>query len=256
MDDLQAMNGNHKEQRGGGWRWAALGVLLAGLLFGYALGFQKYLTLSALIQEHKALSTYVQEHYVLALLLYLGIYIVSVALSFPGASILTIAGGYLFGWAISGASAVIGATIGAALVFLIARSSMGAILRERAHGWLGRMRTGFQENAFSYLLFLRLTPIFPFWLVNVAPALLGVPFSTYVSATILGIVPGTFTFSILGSGLGTLIEAQEKASPGCAEAGTCDIELSALVTPTLIAAFCALGLLALVPVVLKKWRKQ
>ena len=119
-----------------------------------------------------------------------------VALSLPGGAVLTLAGGFLFGWFIGGVASIIGATIGATIVFLIARSTIGDALAARAGPFLSRFRQGFQQDAFSYLLFLRLVPIFPFWLVNLAPGLLGVGFGTYVATTLLGIVPGTFAYSL------------------------------------------------------------
>ncbi|MBO0345719.1 TVP38/TMEM64 family protein [Roseibium sp. CAU 1637] len=255
MGDKQ-IAGENRTSSGVSWgRWGALAALLMGLAVAYAYGLQDYLTLSALIREHQALSEFVEAHLIAALALYILIYIAAVALSFPGASFLTIAGGYLFGWMVSGTAAVLAATAGATLVFLIARSSVGEVFRRKAGGWLARMREGFQNDAFSYMLFLRLTPIFPFWLVNMAPALLGVRLSVYSVATLLGIIPGTFAFSIVGSGLGSLIDAQEQASPGCGEAGTCNVEISALITPTMLVALFALGILALIPVVLKSRRK-
>jgi uncharacterized membrane protein YdjX (TVP38/TMEM64 family) len=110
----------------------------------------------------------------------------------PGAAVLTLAGRFLFGWFWGGLASMIAATIGAVLVFLIARTALGEPLAARAGPWLAKLRQGFQEGAFNYLLFLRLVPIFPFWLVNLAPALLGVSFWTYTLATIIGIIPGSF----------------------------------------------------------------
>ncbi len=151
----------------------------------------------------------------LALLVFMGIYAASVALSLPGAGVLTLAGGFLFGWFLGGVAAIIAATAGAAIIFLIAKTSVGELLAARAGPWLERLRDGFQENAFSYLLFLRLVPIFPFWLVNLAPALLGVSFSTYVLATVIGIIPGSFAYAIAGKGLDSVIAAQQAMHQSC-----------------------------------------
>lgn len=236
------------------WRLPLVVLLVLGAAWASGLG--DHLSLSTVIRHHEALSGFVAGHLMAGLLLYALIYVVSVALSFPGASLLTLAGGFLFGWAVAGIITVLSATAGATLVFLIARSSFGAIFRRRAGGLMDRMRKGFAEDAFSYLLFLRLTPLFPFWLVNVAPALLHVSLRIYVLATLIGIIPGTVAFAILGAGLGGLIAAQEAASPGCAAAGSCNIDVSALVTPGLLAALFALGVLALVPVAVKKWRAR
>ena len=154
--------------------------------------------------------------------------------------------------------------IGATLIFLVARSSFGESLAARAGPWIGKLRDGFKENALSYLLFLRLVPAFPFFVVNLAPALLGVPLATYVLGTFLGIIPATTAFSIAGSGLGSVVEAQNAAYNACVArtAGGGDagcpysIDTSKLVTTELILAFAALGVVALIPIALKKWNSR
>ena len=128
---------------------------------------------------------------------------------------LTLAGGLLFGWLLGGIASMIGATLGAVIVFLIARSALSEVLAARAGPWLDRFREGFKQDAFNYLLFLQLVPIFPFWLVNLAPGLLGVSFATYLITTILGIIPGTFAYSLAGSGLDSIIAAQQSAHQSC-----------------------------------------
>lgn len=200
------------------------------------------------------LANYLAEYPVLTPLIYFVVYTLAVALSFPGASLLTIAGGFLFGWFFGGLLTVVAATIGAALLFIAAKTSVGATLKERAGPFLDKMSEGFRKNAFSYLLFLRLTPVFPFWLVNIAPALFHVPLTTYLIATFVGIIPGTFAYAFVGAGLDSVILAQEQANPGCSAAGTCEVEISALITPELIWAFAALGLVALIPPVIQRFR--
>ncbi|MGE3625146.1 MAG: TVP38/TMEM64 family protein, partial [Hyphomicrobiales bacterium] len=196
---------------GAGWlrRYLPLFVLLAAALFVYVMGWHKYLTLEQLAGNRDALGRAIEENYLRSLLVYAAIYVVVVALSLPGGALLTLAGGFLFGWFVGGVATVIAATIGAALIFLVARTSIGEALAARAGPWLGKLRAGFQDNALSYLLFLRLVPVFPFWLVNLAPALLGVPLGTYLIGTFVGIIPGTFAFSYAGVGLDSLIDAQQ-----------------------------------------------
>lgn len=235
-------------------RWMPLAGLAAAMAVAWWLGLHEYLTLSSLIRHRIELLTFVDSHLWGAIAVYALVYVAAVALSFPGASLLTIAGGFLFGWFVGGTATVAGATVGATLIYMIARSSLGEALTRRAGPFVSRLSEGFRENAFSYLLFLRLTPIFPFWLVNIAPAMFHVPLWTYAAATFFGIVPGTYAFAVIGSGLDSLIEAQEAASPGCAAAGTCHVDVAALLTPELIAAFFALGFAALIPVGLKKFR--
>ncbi|KZL20196.1 TVP38/TMEM64 family inner membrane protein YdjZ [Pseudovibrio axinellae] len=235
-------------------RWGVLVVILAVSAYGIAHGWHQEFTLSNLIKNQHLLADYLARHPVLTPLFYFVVYVLAVALSFPGASLLTIAGGFLFGWFFGGVLTVIAATIGATLLFIAAKVSVGATLKERAGPFLDKMASGFRKNAFSYLLFLRLTPVFPFWLVNIAPALFHVPLPTYLIATSIGIIPGTFAYAFVGAGLDSVIEAQEQANLGCAAAGTCEVQISALITPELIWAFAALGLVALIPPVIQRFR--
>ncbi|WP_368669556.1 TVP38/TMEM64 family protein [Roseibium sp. RKSG952] len=235
-------------------RWGPLILLLVLMVLGYHRGWFEYLSLASLIRERDDLIGLVDANLTGSLAVFFLIYAVSVALSFPGASLLTIAGGFLFGWALGGAVTVLAATAGAVIVFVIARSSAGEFLTERAGPFLSRISSGFRENAFHYLLFLRLTPVFPFWLVNIAPAMFKMPLGSFALGTFLGIIPGTFAFAFIGSGLDSIITAQEAADPGCTAKGTCTIDVGALVTPQLLAAFFALGIVSLIPVVLKRWR--
>ena len=237
-------------------RWIPAGALCLAAIAFWALGLNRYLDLGWVIQRQNQLLNYVSAHWVTMLTGYMILYAVIVALSIPGASILTIVGGFLFGWIWGGLAALFGATFGALVVFLIARSSLGAVFKHKAGPFLRRLAGGFRENAANYLLFLRLTPVFPFWLVNIAPALLGVPLGVYLWTTVVGIIPGTFAFSVIGSGLGSVVEAQEMANPGCAASGACSVDLDALVTPQLLAAFFALGMTALIPILVRFLRNR
>ena len=239
-------------------RWGPVGVILLLMGVGYSQGWHQYLSLDALVTHRSMLADLVAEHYALALLGYVAIYVVAVALSFPGASFITIAGGLLFGWMIGGLLTVVAATLGATLIFLAARSVFGSSLRERATGFVHRFAEGFRQDAFNYLLFLRLVPVFPFWLINIAPALFGVRLGTYVSATLIGILPGTFAYAFIGAGFDSVIAAQEAANPTCSLDPDCTLTLDpgALITGELIAAFVALGVVALIPPVLKEIRRR
>lgn len=258
-----------KSDRSGGLgpllrRWGPLAVIVALMGLVFAMGWQRYLSFEVIGANYDALQTFIGEHLVLALLIYMAIYVVVVALSLPGGLVMTVGGGLLFGWMLGATATVVSATLGSTLIFLIAKSSLGEALAAKAGPWLGKLREGFKENAVSYLLFLRLVPIFPFWLVNLAPALLGVPLWTYVAATFVGIIPGTVAFSVAGAGLGSVIEAQNASHAACLEAhpgegaSACpyQIDTSALVTPELVAAFVLLGVIALLPVAYKKWSKR
>jgi uncharacterized membrane protein YdjX (TVP38/TMEM64 family) len=243
--------------------WPLL-VLLAAMAFVFAMGWHRYLTVEMLAENRGALRDYIAANTLLSLAIFVVIYAAVIALSLPGGAVMTIAGGFLFGWLLGGTVSILAATVGASLIFLIARSALGDVLAARAGPWLSRFRQGFQEDAFSYLLFLRLVPIFPFWLVNLAPGLLGVSFTTYVATTILGIIPGTFAFALAGNGLDSVIEAQQAAYQSCLakmEAGgqeSCSYSLDpgAILTPELIAGLAALGLVALIPVGVKWYRRK
>jgi len=214
-------------------------ALVLVLFFMFDLG--RFLGFDALA-EHKAwLSAWVAEHGTLAPLLYILLYIAVVAFSLPGGLVMTVSGGLLFGAIAGGFYAVIGATIGATALFLIAKSSLGDFLLAQVGGAVKKMQTGFADNALSYMFVLRLVPLFPFFLVNLAPAFLGVPLRVYVTATFFGIMPATFVFALAGSGLGSVLE----------QGG--DISLSGVMTPEIMAALAGLALLALVPVIYKKF---
>ena len=237
-------------------RFGPLAGLAGVMLAVYLFGGHELVSLSNLIRQRAALAALVEEHLLLASATFAAVYVTAVALSFPGASLLTIMGGFLFGWLLGGTLTAVSATAGAAVIFVIARTSLGSTLRGEAGPLLTRMADGFREDAFHYLLFLRLAPIFPFWLVNIAPALFDMRLRPYLVATFLGILPGTYAYAFIGTGLDSVIAAQEAADPGCAAAGTCHIEVSALVTGELVAAFAALAVAALVPVVVRRLRRR
>src|SRR5580704_13819059 len=223
-------------------------VLVMAVVFG--MGWHRFLSLETLVRHRAAIDGFVHAHFALAVAAFIGIYVAVVALSIPGAAILTMAGGALLGWLVGGLAALVGATVGATVVFLIARTACGEFLLRRAGPLAAKVAQGFRDDAFNYLLFLRLVPGFPFWLVNLAPALVGVGLGTYVLATALGIIPGTFAYALVGEGLDSVIAAQESAYRACLAAGTgdCRLEfsLSAVATPQLLAALAALGLVALI----------
>jgi uncharacterized membrane protein YdjX (TVP38/TMEM64 family) len=239
-------------------------VLIAGAgALIVSQGWHHYLSFERLALNQRALDDFIAANLALALAAYIAIYISAVTLSLPGGVVLTVSGGLLFGAALGGALSVIAASIGATLIFLVARSSLGEPLAERAGPWLERFRTGFQENALSYMLFLRLVPVFPFWVVNLAPALLGVRLRDFVLGTAIGIIPGTFAFAFAGQGLGSVFQAQRALMDACEAArqpgdAPCRfaIDPGALITPELLLGFAALGVVALIPILVKKLRKS
>lgn len=233
---------------------AALAALMA---LAFQQGWHEELTLDAIIARRQAIDALIAGNLLVAIAGYVALYAAVVALSLPGGAILTIAGGLFLGLATGFLATIVGATVGATIVFLIARSALGASLRQSAGPWMARLSDGFREDAWSYLFFLRLVPLFPFWLVNLAPALFAVPLRTFVITTFFGIMPGTFAFTFFGAGLDSVIEAQIAANPDCAAGGACalSIDPGALLTPELIGAFVALGVVALIPVAVKRLRR-
>jgi uncharacterized membrane protein YdjX (TVP38/TMEM64 family) len=219
-------------------RLLPLAVLVAGGVAFFILFGRQHLTFAAFAENRARLQTLVADWGALAELGYIALYTTLVALSVPGALVLTIAGGFLFGTWIGGSCAVAGATTGATLIFLAARAGLGDIAH-RAGPFIARLEAGFRADAFNYLLVLRLVPIFPFWLVNLVPAILGVPLRTFVLATLIGVIPATFVYASLGNGLGDVI-----AQPN----------FGSVFRPSIFGPILALACLALLPVAYKRWR--
>ncbi len=233
-------------------------VLFAGA--AYFIVSRGGISLEVLIRHRMAIGVFVSEHRVLAVFAYIALYIVAVALSLPGAAFLTVTSGFLFGLAVGASAAVIGSTIGATLIFLVARTALGEPLLRRAGPRAAQLAQGFRDDAFSYLLFLRLVPAFPFFLVNLVPAFAGVRLAPFVAATALGVIPGALVYAFAGTGLDSVIAAQQAANGDCLSAGRSDCHMifdaRDILTPQLIGALIALGLLALVPVVVKRLRAR
>jgi uncharacterized membrane protein YdjX (TVP38/TMEM64 family) len=221
-------------------------------------GLGRLISLQSVAEHHDTLVGYVDQHKLLSALAFLGIYIVSVAVSFPGAAVLTVVGGMLFGTGLGGILAVIAATAGATVIYFVARSSLGDGLAKRAGPFVARFAAGFERDALLYLLSLRLAPIFPFWLVNLAPALVGIKLRDHLAATFLGVIPGTFAFAALGRGLDTMV-TDRQAIGGCLSGGEdCSLALSlySMLTPQMITALACLAALALLPIAVKAVRAR
>lgn len=236
-----------------------LGIVLLAVVCYILLG-KGTLSFEALVRHLDIIDGFVAARPLLAVLAFICLYIVAVALSLPGAAFLTMIGGFLFGLVTGAAAAVVGATLGATAIFLIARTALGEPLLKRAGPRALKLIEGFRADAFNYLLFLRLVPAFPFFLVNLVPAFAGVGLLPFVAATALGIIPGGVVYALAGTGLDSVIAAQKNAFEACQAAGRADCRLtfdaSGVLTPEAIGALVALGVLALVPVVVKRLRRQ
>ena len=238
MTMADAQNGSEAQSKNSLKRWVPIGIIATALATAYALGLHEYISLQALSDNREALQGFVAENMLLAALTYMAVYIIAVALSFPGASFLTIASGFSFGWLLGGALTAVAATIGAAIIFLAARTAFGDLLQRKAGDRIKKLQQGFQEDSFNYLLFLRLAPIFPFWIINLAPALFGMRLGPYVLATFIGILPGTFAYAYFGQGISSAIDME-----------------GSVASPELLIGLGALGLASLLPVVLKRIRR-
>jgi uncharacterized membrane protein YdjX (TVP38/TMEM64 family) len=241
-------------------RYLPLAILALAMAAVFATGGHKVLSLETIVAYRDKLQAFVHEYGPMAVIAYSAFYVAVVALSIPGGVFMTILGGFLFGWLFGGAIASVSATLGAVLVFLIARTSVGDILARKAGPRLQKFADGFREDAFSYLLFLRFLPIMPFWMTNLAPALFGVRVETFAFATMIGILPATFTFATAGAGLDSVIAAQKASFEACKASGRADcafdLNVWSLLTPQIIAAFAALGIMALIPVAVRHWRRR
>jgi uncharacterized membrane protein YdjX (TVP38/TMEM64 family) len=219
------------------WRRLALGALfVVAIVAFFALGGQRYLTLDTIKSNRDALLSFSSEHYAAALAIAFVTYVGATALSLPGGLVLSLTMGFIFGRWVGTVLVVIAATIGATLVFLAARYLFADAARRRMGAVGEKLNAGFTADALNYLLFLRLVPLFPFFLVNLAPAFTNIRLSTFVLGTFVGIIPATFVYVNLGQTLGRIDSLQ------------------GLVSIETFAAFGLLGILALVPVFTKKRR--
>lgn len=219
--------------------WLAAAAIAAFTAVRYS-GFGDYLNFETVKIYRHDLTAFVAEHTLLAVLAFVLFYTVAVSFSVPGAAVLTMAGGFLFGALTGGILSIVAATIGATLVFLFARVIFGDDALERFGAPAKMIAAGIREHAASYLLVLRLVPVFPFFLVNLIPAFAGVGTLTYVLTTVFGIMPGTAVFALAGGGLGKVIDRGDEISVG------------AILTPEIIAGLAGLALLSLLAIPLKK----
>lgn len=223
--------------------WFLLLVIFLILATFYLTDLKTYFSFSALKMYHRDLIFFVENHFLTALLLFGVTYVIVAATSIPIAAFLTILGGFLFGSFLSLIIVDISATLGATFLFLIVRTTFGEILKKKGASWVKKMEKGFQKNVFFYLLFIRLIPVFPFWAVNLVAALLNTPIRVFVTTTLIGIIPVTFIYSLLGKGLATLLE-QDKVP-----------DVSIVFEPSIFMPLCSLALLSLLPAFFRKRKK-
>ena len=224
-------------------RLLPLGVLVAIVAAVYLSGVTDYLSYDALRTNLDAIQGFVESHVALSLLLLIAVYALGTAASVPAMSVVTVAAGVVYGLWLGFLGALIGATLGATAIFIVVQTSLGDALRRRVRPWLGRFEDGFRRDAFNYLLAMRLVPVFPFWVLNIAPALLGMRLRAYVAATALGIIPGTFVYVWVGRGAAETIRLGGQVSPA-----------EFLFSPHILGPLIGLAVLAVLPIAVRKWR--
>ncbi len=234
--DPDAMTTPIESQKRSGYGRFLLGLAVAlGIASYFFFDIGRYLSLEGLKSNRDHLLAFTEANYPAAVAIFVLAYCVVVGLSLPGGAIMTLAGGFLFGSLLGTLYVNVGATVGATLAFLVARYLLRDWVERKFSSRLGPIQEGFSKNAFSYLMTLRLIPLFPFFLVNMVSGLTRVSVGTYMAATALGIIPGSFVFAYAGRQLGTINSLREIASP------------------SVLMAFTLLGLLALVPILYKKF---
>ena len=216
--------------------WLLLIFLIVVLSLFFYFHLYRYLSFENLKAHREILLNWSQQHFVLVILGFISIYTLVVACSIPGATFLTLTGGFLFGPLLGTVLVIVSATLGALIVFMAVELALRDWVEKKASHWLKAMEQGFQKNAFSYLLFLRLVPLFPFWLVNIVPALLGVSKRTFLLATLIGIIPGSFVYVLVGNGLGHIFDANQMPNLGI------------IFDPKILFPLLALAVLSLVPI--------
>lgn len=214
-------------------------VIAAVIIGAWQMGLFQYLSLDTLRDQQDVLQAFVANNLILAVALFIAVYAAATLFMLPGALWITIAGGFLFGLVGGSLATIAGATLGASLLFFAAKTSIGSALRERAGPFMKKMEAGFNESPFSYMFALRLIPVVPFPVANIAPALLGAKYREYAITTALGIVPGVVAYTWIGHSVGASLDPEATQ------------DLFGVVA-NFIPAFAALGVVALIPVAYKK----
>ncbi len=236
----EAESPQEEKQQTGKARWLVAAVFAALVIGFFAFDLDSQISFEGLAANEAALKQAVADNFMLTVLAYMAVYIAAVALSLPGAVWLSLAGGLMFGTVQGGIIIVTAASLGACGLFVAARYVVGDILRAKAGPALANFEASFNRDAMSYMLILRLLPIFPFFIVNLGAALVGVRFSVFAVTTFFGIMPGSFVFASIGNGISVLLQAGERP------------DLSIMSSPEIILPLLALALLSALPII---WRR-
>ena len=224
------------------WKLIALATFLLLIIIINFSGYFSYLNLYQISNNYLFIENYIDSHYFSACLIFILVYILAVIVVMPGAWLLTFSGGFFFGWIIGSFLTVIGATIGACILFILSKSILGKYLNQKIKnkkGMLANFEKNINNNAFNYLLFMRLMPLFPFVFVNIAPSLLGIGFFVFFITTFLGIIPATIIYSLLGSGASDIFVSGDL------------FHLKNLISYKIVIGLGGLSLLSLIPIIFK-----
>lgn len=235
-------------------RWSPLAILVGISLAVLLSGTAQLLSLDRLLASRAWLRGFVDAGFARALVSAYLVYVGAVVVSVPATLILTMVCGFLFGIVPGALTAVAAATTGAAIVFAIGRGPGADLLRRMGGTRVETLAAGFRRGAFGYIMVLRLLPLFPFWVTNLAPAACGVTMRVFVAATLFGLLPGAFVYAVMGAGIEEVVAAHQGAKAACLAAGerACDdaLSLRALITPKMVAGLAMLAVFALGGVVL------
>jgi uncharacterized membrane protein YdjX (TVP38/TMEM64 family) len=218
-------------------RLILVAIIICLVALAYYFHLSDYLTLESLRSNRARLESWHQAHALLAIFIFMGLYIIQTALSLPGATIFSLAAGALFGPVMGTLYAVISATIGATLAFLVTRYMFRDAVTGKFGDRLNKINNELNREGFNYLLFLRLVPLFPFFLINLAAGLTVMPTRTFFFGTLMGIIPGAFVYCNAGASLASIRNVGEIASP------------------RVLASLGLLAIFAMVPVLYRKLRK-
>lgn len=225
-------------------RFGPLAVVVVLFIAVFASGLPEHISLEELRAQGAAMQAFARERPLACVAIYLAIYVASVAISLPGALILSLTGGFLFGPIGGGLAAVSGACGGSTITYLVFRTAFGDMLRKTPGAFLARIEEGFRHDAFNYLLTLRLIPAFPLLAVNVAAGLMNIRIRTFVLASVLGMIPSSFVYAGIGAGLGHLFARGGPVTP------------ETLLSPRIYMPIIGMGVLAFLPPLWRHWRNR
>ncbi|HEX6867045.1 MAG TPA: TVP38/TMEM64 family protein [Caulobacteraceae bacterium] len=225
-------------------RFGPLIVLVAAVIWAVASGATDRISLAELKARHAELSVFVHTHWWTALATFMAIYIAVVALSLPLALVMTLSGGFLFGPVVGALASLSSATVGSTITFLACRTAFGDMIARHSGQGLGRLIRGFHHNAFAFLFTLRIIPLAPVALINIGAGLAGVSVATFMTASFIGMAPGSFVYAFLGAGLGSVFERGEEPN------------LRIIFEPQVLIPLIGLAALAMAPVVYRRVRRK